>query len=351
MENRLISDIVCRGFSVGASDVHLIDGRPAFYRINGQLTCIADTPQLRGEEIIAWGQGLLAGYQRSGRVEEVGHTDFAVTFEELGRLRINIYFQAGTWAAALRLIPPDIPGLDLLGVPEIIKDLLAEDAGLVLVSGAAGNGKSTTLAGMIGYINQHQSRHIVTLEDPIEFEHLHDNSIISQREVGIDTPDFAQGLKSALRQDPDVIMVGEMRDYETTAIAITAAETGHLVLTSLHSRSAVQTLERIIDIFPHQHQAQIRGQLASSLLGVMNQQLIPSPDGRKRWLATEIMVANYAIRNLIRENRIHQLDSAIQTGTALGMMSMSKSVRLLLQQKKISPHEARRRMGADWLIE
>ena len=351
MESQYIADIVYRGFSLGASDIHLVDGRPALYRINGQLMCRPGTPPIRGEEIIAWGLDLSAGYQRSDRVDAAGHMDFAATFEGLGRLRINIYFQAGTWAAALRLIPQEIPGLESLGVPEIIKDLLAEEAGLILVSGSAGNGKSTTLAGMIGYINKHQSRHIVTLEDPIEYRHLHDNSIISQREIGTDTPDFAQGLKSALRQDPDVIMVGEMRDYETTAIAITAAETGHLVLASLHSRSAVQTLERIIDVFPYQHQAQIRGQLATSLLGVMNQQLIPSTDGRKRWLAAEIMVTNYAIRNLIRESRIHQIDSAIQTGTALGMISMAKSMRYLLQQKKISPHEARRRMGADWLNE
>lgn len=348
MENRYIADIVSKGFSLNASDIHLVDGRPAFYRINGQLMCQAETPPLRGERIRAWGVDLLAGCQRSERIDETGQMDFAVTFEGLGRLRINIYFQAGNWAAALRLIPREIPGLDYLGVPEIIKDLVAEEAGLILVSGAAGNGKSTTLAGMIGYINQHQSRHIVTLEDPIEFCHLHDTSIISQREIGTDTPDFAQGLKSALRQDPDVIMVGEMRDYETTAIAITAAETGHLVLASLHSRSAGQTLERIIDIFPHQHQAQIRGQLAASLLGVINQQLIPSADGRKRWLATEIMVTNHAIRNLIRESRIHQIESTIQTGTAMGMTSMAKSIRTLLQHNKITLHEAQRRMGQDW---
>lgn len=351
MEDRYIADIVQQGFNLGASDIHLVDGRPAFYRINGRLMCRAETQPLSGERIRAWGMDLLAGGQRSKRVDENGQIDFAITFAGLGRLRINIYFQTGSWAAALRLIPREIPGLDSLGVPEIIKDLLTEEAGLILVSGAAGNGKSTTLAGMVGYINQHQSRHIVTLEDPIEFIHLHDNSIISQREIGSDTPDFAQGLKSALRQDPDVIMVGEMRDYETTAIAVTAAETGHLVLASLHSRSAVQTLERIFDVFPHQHQAQIRGQLANSLLGVINQQLIPSPDGERRWLAAEIMVTNYAIRNLIRESRVHQIESAIQTGTALGMVSMAKSIRCLLQQKKIAPSEARRRMGPDWLSE
>ncbi|MEQ8236273.1 MAG: PilT/PilU family type 4a pilus ATPase [Syntrophomonadaceae bacterium] len=351
METGYIADIVQEGFSLGSSDIHLVDGRPAFYRINGRLICRAETEPLSGETIRAWGMDLLAGCQGSERIDEAGQKDFAITLTGLGRLRVNIYFQAGSWAAALRLIPREIPGLDFLGVPEIMKDLLNEEAGLILVSGAAGNGKSTTLAGMIGYINQHQSRHIVTLEDPIEFIHLHNNSIISQREIGSDTPDFAQGLKSALRQDPDVIMVGEMRDYETMAIAVTAAETGHLVLASLHSRSAVQTLERIIDVFPHQHQAQIRGQLASALLGIMNQQLIPSPDGRKRWLAAEIMVTNYAIRNLIRESRVHQIESAIQTGTALGMTSMAKSIRSLLQQKKITPHEARRRMGADWLSE
>ena len=222
------------------------------------------------------------------------------------------------------------------------------EKGLILVTGATGSGKSTTLAGMIDFLNHSQSRHIITLEDPIEYVHRQGTCIVNQREIGGDIKSFALGLRAALRQDPDIIMVGEMRDPETVAIAMTAAETGHLVLASLHSAGAVQTLERIIDTFPPHQQAQVRMQLASSLLGIISQQLVPSREGDRRFLAVEILIMNQAIRNLIRENKIHQIFSAIQTGSSLGMISMDKALKLLGQQKKISSAEVNKRLQSEW---
>lgn len=343
-----IANIIATGFKMGASDIHLIAGRSPIYRINGQLVD-KEEGLLNGEVIRLWGEQMIRNPQNNKELYEKGQVDFSTVVPDVGRVRTNLYIQSDSMAIAMRLVPLGIPRLDKLGMPTIVQELLYRQGGLLLVSGAAGNGKSTSLAGMIGQINQFQQRHIITLEDPIEYVHSQIKSIISQREIGSDTPSFALGLRAALRQDPDIIMVGEMRDLETISIVITAAETGHLVLASLHASSAVQTLERIIDAFSPYQQVQVRGQLANALLGIVNQQLIPSIDGADRWLAAEVLINNPATRNLIRENNIHQLDSAIETGGTFGMVSMRKALQILVQHKKISPVEARRRTGPTWM--
>lgn len=336
MPGKTAIEIISKAIQMGASDVHIVAFHPPIYRINGKLMVMPSSEVLNQQDTRNFGEEMIPNSSIKQNIEEYGQADFAHSFPGLSRGRVNIYMQGGSWAAAVRIIPLQVPVLSTLGLPPIVADMAMQEQGLILVTGATGSGKSTTLAGMIDFINHCRNKNIITLEDPIEFVHPHGKCIVNQREVGSDTSSFTLGLRAALRQDPDIIMVGEMRDLETISIAITAAETGHLVMASLHSGSAIQTLERIIGVFPPHQQLQVRFQLATSLLGVISQQLIPTADGNSRVPAVEILVMNSAIRNMIRENKIHQIYSAIQTGSSLGMISMKKALKILYQQNKIS---------------
>lgn len=270
----------------------------------------------------------------------IGELDISYNIPNLVSLRVNAFLQRGKHAMVMRVIPSNPPSLDDLKMPLALKQFTNLSAGLILVTGITGSGKSTTLAAMINEINNNKSRHIITLEDPIEFVHENKMSIINQREIGKDTKSYAAGLRAALREDPDVILIGEMRDYETISIAITAAETGHLVLSTLHTLGAARTINRIVDVFPPHQQNQIKLQLAGVLEGVISQQLLRKKDGTGRVCATEIMVANAAIRNLIREGKTHQIDSVIQTGRREYMMTMDYSIEKFLKDGCISQDEA-----------
>lgn len=348
MAAKTAEEIIAIGLAMAASDIHISVDCPPTYRINGRLFTRPGDESLQAQETRNFGEEMIPNPRIRQILEDDGQVDFAHALPGKGRLRVNVYIQGGHWAAAVRIIPNIVPDLNTLGLPATVKNLTLQERGMILVTGATGSGKSTTLAGMITLLNHYQNRHIITLEDPIEFVHRHGKCMVNQREVGRDTRSFALGLRAALRQDPDIIMVGEMRDLETISIAMTAAETGHLVLASLHSGTTVQTLDRIIDAFPPHQQVQVRMQLATSLLGIISQQLIPSRDGDCRVLAAEILIMNPAIRNLIRENKIHQIYSAIQTGSSLGMISMDKAIRVLGEQKKISSYEVNKRLSTVW---
>lgn len=322
-----------------ASDLHLTVGLPPLLRIHGELTPLTQFEPLTHVSIQETLAPMLDEPKRQ-KLEEVGQIDFSYGIRGLARFRVNIFRQRGTYAAAMRLIPVEILPLDMLGLPDGIRQFTEKSRGLVLVTGPTGSGKSTTLASLIDIINSSRSCHIITLEDPIEFLHRHKRSVINQREVGSDTDSFANGLRAALREDPDVILVGEMRDFETIQTAITAAETGHLVFATLHTNDTVQTMDRIIDVFPPHQQAQVRTQLSLVIQGVVSQQLLPRSDQPGRTVATEIMVASSAIRSLIREGKTHQLRSSIQTGGKYGMQTMDASLRYLFQRHMVSFQEA-----------
>lgn len=339
-------DIISRGVELGASDIHLTVLRPPVYRVNGRLISLADEDPLTGEDTKRLSEEIIPHEGVRTAVIESGQADFSNHFPGVGRFRVNTFIQRGSWASAIRLIPLHIPLLNTLGLPEVVQKFALKEKGLILVTGVTGSGKSTTLAAMLNFINQTKNLNILTLEDPIEYLHRHNRCIINQREIGSDTKSFAMGLKAALRQDPDVIMVGEMRDLETISIVMTAAETGHLVLASLHSATAAQTIERIVDVFPAHQQSQICIQLASSLQGIISQQLIPRADGQGRVVAAEVLVATPAIRNLIRENKGHLIYSAIQTGSSSGMITMDKALKNLYQQGVITLEEARMRANS-----
>jgi twitching motility protein PilT len=307
-----------------ASDLHITVGVPPIMRIYGKLTRIGDK-NLLPQDTIEMVKQLLTEEQWN-RLEDKGELDFSISRIGLGRFRINAYKQRGSYCLAIRALAVRIPSMEELKLPTILKDMAMKQRGLVLVTGPTGSGKSTTLASVIDYINMQRSCHILTLEDPIEYLHRHKLSIVNQREMGNDSHDFASALRAALRQDPDVILVGEMRDLETIAIAVTAAETGHLVLSTLHTVGAAKTIDRVIDVFPTHQQQQIRIQLASELEGVISQQLLPTVDGQGRVAAFEVMTATPAIRNLIRESKTHQIQSIIQTGTKYGMKTMDSSL-------------------------
>lgn len=340
-----VKDYIEKALKVNASDLHLTVFRRPTFRINGRLVSYEDDPVLTPDDTARLTFQLIPDEKNREKLDELGQADFSNAFPGLGRFRVNVYKQRGSYAAAIRLIPFHIPSLDELGMPPVIKELIMLDKGLVLVTGPTGSGKSTTLAAMINHLNKVKDLHIITLEDPIEFLHRHERCIINQREVGSDTNAFAEGLRAALRQDPDVILVGEMRDLDTIATAVTAAETGHLVLATLHSNSAAQAVDRIIDVFPPHQQPQIRVQLSSTLQGVIAQQLIPTVDGKGRVLAQEIMVVNAAIKNLIRDGKTHQIISAMQTGASLGMITMDRALKILHQQGKISYEELSKRVS------
>ena len=320
----MIKELMRDAFDVNASDIHLTVGLPPMFRVNGVLRQ-AGEELLRREDTYNMAMELMDDRRRTQFLDN-GEADFSYEIENVCRFRVNVFKQSNCVAAALRLISNNIPSFEDLRLPDVISDLAMLPRGLVLVTGPTGSGKSTTLAAVINKINKHRKDHVITLEDPIEYKHNHINSIINQREVGSDTKSFANGLRAALRADPDVILVGEMRDTETIATAITAAETGHLVLATLHTQDAASTVNRIIDVFPEHQQQQIRVQLANVLEAVVSQQLIPKADGSGRVAAFEVLHSNHAVRNLIREGKAYQLMSVMQTNRKQGMMIMDEAM-------------------------
>lgn len=326
----------------GASDLHLTVESPPVLRINGELVDLEE-PRLRPDRIREILEPILDGRARS-ILEREGQVDFAYSLPGTGRFRVNVFRQRGSLAAVFRLIPMRVPDLDTLGLPPVVATFCDLAQGLVLVTGPTGSGKSTTLAAMIDRINRTRRAHVVTLEDPIEYLHRHQRSLVNQREVGLDTPSFAAGLRAALREDPDVIMVGEMRDLETIQTALTAAETGHLVLATLHTPSAAEAVNRIVDVFPAEQQNQVRVQLAAVLEGIVAQRLVPSADGTRRYLVAEVLVATPAVRNLIREGKSAQLPAVMETSRQQGMVTMRDSAGQLLARGLVT-REALARAG------
>ncbi|MDQ7829121.1 MAG: type IV pilus twitching motility protein PilT [Armatimonadota bacterium] len=325
-----------------ASDLHLkVKTRPML-RINGALVPAEEYPPFEVGELQALIESMLTPEQRDAFREE-RELDFAYSVPGLSRFRVNIFIQRGAPGAAIRVIPMKVPTLEELGLPEVLRRFAELPRGLVLVTGPTGSGKSTTLAALINHINHTRTAHIVTIEDPIEYLHHDVKSVINQREVGSDTHSFGHALRRVLRQDPDVILIGEMRDLETIATAITAAETGHLVFATLHTQSASQAVERIVDVFPPHQQTQVRMQLSLSLEGVVSQTLLPRLDGRGRVAACEVLVMTPAVRNLIREGKTFQLPSAIQSGAREGMQSLNQALRQLVERRLVSLEEARAR--------
>lgn len=317
-----------------ASDLHLTLGVPATVRLHGSLQPIEEVV-LNNDDLRLLAEQLLDQGQREV-LEHNGEVDFSYSIPELGRFRVNAYMQRGSYAMAIRTISARIPSMEELNLPPVLKELALKQRGLILVTGPTGSGKTTTLAAMIDYINKNKKSHILTLEDPIEYVHTHKQSIINQREIGHDSKSFANALRAALRQDPDAILVGEMRDLETISTAITAAETGHLVLSTLHTIGAAKTVDRVIDVFPPHQQQQIRIQLGAVLEGIISQQLLPTIDGCGRVAAHEIMLSTTAIKNLIREGKTHQIQNTIQTGSKLGMQTMDASLAQLCKLQRIS---------------
>ncbi|CDF58236.1 type IV pilus twitching motility protein PilT [Thermobrachium celere] len=323
---------------MGASDLHITVGIPPTARVNGTLVHICEE-KITTEMAEQYVREVL-DEEQFRKYREVGEIDFSYSIQGVGRFRVNAFRQRGSDAMALRTVAAQVPTLDKLNMPPVLKELTNKTRGLILVTGPTGSGKSTTLAAMINEINQNRSCHIITLEDPIEYLHKHKKSIVNQREIGHDSKSYANALRAALREDPDVILVGEMRDLETISIAITAAETGHLVLSTLHTIGASKTVDRIVDVFPPYQQQQIKVQLSAVLEGVISQQLIKRADGNGRVCAMEIMVATPAIRNLIREGKTHQIDSAVQTGAKYGMKTMDMSLVDLYKKGLISYEDA-----------
>ena len=319
----------------GASDLHISAGEPPGIRVDGLLRPMPDAAPLGPDDVFALVRGATSSQQWE-RFEANHELDFGYEVSGLGRFRVNVYQQRGTTGAAFRVVPTDIKPLRALGVPESAETFAMLPRGLVLVTGATSSGKTTTLAAILDHANRHRDAHIVTIEDPIEFVHTRRRSMVHQREVGVDTDDFATALRHALRQDPDIILVGELRDLETMQTAISAAETGHLVLATLHTRGAAATVERLIDTFPPQQQAQIRSQLAGCLQAVISQTLVPRADGTGRIAACEIMVATQAVRNLIREGKAHQIDGYLQSSAEAGMVSLDQHLAQLLRERLIS---------------
>jgi twitching motility protein PilT len=339
-----LDDLLRKAVESSASDLHITVESPPMTRINGHLKPVAGATGPSGSERLTPSDthdllyGVLKDDQKA-RFEAHGELDFSYSIHGLSRFRVNAFKQRGTVGIVCRVIPMTIRTIQELGLPEVVTQLARCTRGLILVTGPTGSGKSTTLAAMIDLINSERSDHILTLEDPIEYLHKHKKSIVNQREMGVDSASYATALRAALREDPDVILVGEMRDLETTQIALTAAETGHLVLSTLHTQDAAQTIDRAIDIFPPYQQEQVKTQLAGTLQGIVAQLLLTRIDVPGRVAAFEILVATSAVKNLIREGKTHQIPSAIQTGAKYGMKSMEASLRDLYQRGMISQED------------
>ncbi len=349
------AEVLTRMAEERASDVHLSPGYPPAIRLRGKITPLQEYGNLSSQDTRDTVYGLLNDDQRK-RFESNKQLDLAYAVPGVSRFRVNCFFQRGSISAAFRRIPHEIPALAELNLPPVLRELTRKPRGFVLVTGPTGSGKSTTLASLLDIINAEREEHILTIEDPIEFLHAHKRCIVNQREIGADAEDFSLALKSALREDPDVILVGEMRDIETMSTALTAAETGHLVFATLHTQSTAQTVERIVDVFPAEQQKQVRMQLSVALQGIVTQQLLPTADGSGRIVACEILLPTPAVRNLIREGKSHQIYSAIQTSGAIGMQTMDAHLAQLVRMGRISrelaeqrasvPEELRRLLGA-----
>jgi len=333
-----IIDLLQEALALSASDLHLTAGAPPNVRVDGELRPMSLPPYTPADI-----KGVVYSMMSEQQIKqfEMAHEfDFAYSVKNLGRFRVNVFMQRGSVACAIRAVPTNKQSMEALGLPPVTKDLIMRPRGIIFVTGPTGSGKTTSLAAMIDYINERRRAHIITIEDPIEFLHQHQQSIVNQRELGPDTASFASAMRHVLRQDPDVILVGELRDLESMATAITAAETGHLVLTTLHTNDASQTIDRIIDVFPAHQQAQIRLQLANSLQAIFCQTLCRRVGGG-RVLAYELLIANNAIRNLIREGKIHQIPTTIETGQSQGMRTMQMSLYELVKRNIVTREEAR----------
>jgi twitching motility protein PilT len=326
----------------GASDLHITVGNPAKIRVDGDLTSSNNRQVLTPKDTLSLAYSILTDNQKK-RFETEDELDFSFGVQNLSRFRGNVYKQRGCVAMAIRQIPYEIVSIEKLGLPPIVNDMADRPRGLVLVTGPTGSGKSTTLAAMIDKVNRERKGHIITIEDPIEFIHRHQNCMINQREVGADTQTFAAALKYALRQDPDVILIGEMRDLETIGAALTIAETGHLVFATLHTNSAAESINRIIDAFPAHQQGQVRAQLAFVLEGVVTQTLIPKAKGKGRVVAAEVMICTAAIRAVIRDEKIHQIYSLMQAGKKHGMQTMNDALQMLYMKGEVTLEEALKR--------
>ncbi len=351
----LIPELLDLVIQRGGSDLHLTAGSAPVIRLHGDLERLPEYPPLSRDGLRAMIYAILPQRRRE-QLEQDLELDISYSLPGKARFRVNVYFQRDSLGAAFRLIPFEIRTVDELGLPPIVSELARYPRGFVAVTGPTGSGKSTTLAALVDIVNTERQAHIVTVEDPIEFLHKHKNSIVNQREVGADTHSFAQALKHVLRQDPDVILVGEMRDLETIQTAITAAETGHLVFATLHTQDAPQTIDRIIDVFPPHQQQQVRVQLSTTLQAVVTQQLLQTADGHSRVAAAEVLIATSAVRNLIREGKVHQVYSVMQAGGRFGMRTMDASLAELVRAGKVThqlamershdPDELTRLMGS-----
>ncbi len=328
-----IMNYLKRTIEIGASDLHLTVGHYVTMRIDGKLEIVGDK-KLTPEDTYDITKQLL-NEKQINILEEKGDIDFSFAVKTVGRFRINAFRQRGTYSMALRAVSLDIPTLEELKLPSILKELTQKKRGMIIFTGPTGSGKSTSLASMIDIINKQRSEHILTLEDPIEYLHKHNKCIVNQREYGSDFQNFPQGLRASLRQDPDIILLGEMRDLESVEIALTAAETGHLLFSTLHTIGAAATIDRIIDVFPPHQQQQVSVQLANVLVAVVSQQLMVKKEGG-RVVATEIMITTPAIKNLIREKKTHQIQNSIQTGTKFGMQTMDNDLLRLYRNNTIS---------------
>ncbi len=332
-ENLDLREIFAKAVSLGASDVHVTVGSPVVARLNSRFVNLNDK-KLMPDDTVKLVKAVLKEEQLKRFLED-GEIDFSFSIAGIGRFRVNCYKQRGSFGLAFRVVPNAIPSLEELGVPSVLSKLSEKKRGLVLVTGPTGSGKSTTLASVIDIINKRDESHIITIEDPIEYLHSHQKSLVNQREIGHDSKSFANALRASLRQDPDVILVGEMRDLETISTALTAAETGHLVMSTLHTVGAASTIDRIVDVFPPHQQQQIKVQLATVLQGIISQQLLPKKGGKGRVVACEVLVVTDAARNLIREGKTHQIQTIIQTGKAHGMIGMDTSLVALYKEGKI----------------
>jgi len=328
-----LDQLIKAAYNNGASDIHVTPGTPPVIRCSGELLRVGEE-RMMPEDTLAIANEIFSISDYSKKFEDNGEADFSFAYGEYGRFRVNVYRQRGSVAIAIRLIPREIPPIPKLGIPEPVVKLTNKNRGLILVTGPTGSGKSTTLAALVNLINEERNCHIITLEDPIEYLHKHKTGIVNQREIGIDSHSFANALRAALREDPDVIMIGEMRDQETIATALTAAETGHLVFGTLHTMGAAKTIDRIVDTFPESQQQQVRVQLASVLQSVITQQLIPSNEILVP--AFEVMMVTHGVSNLIREGKTHQIDNLIQTGNRYGMQTMDGTLLGLYKQGRIS---------------